>query len=162
MIVCYSTDSPILSAPRHHRPGDCQFFRDSRDYVAGCPVVRHNPVVTIRPILLDLSHCDFAAFYARRQAGHEIRPDDSRSEGRVADSPNSSRSRRSTRDFATRTAPGLIPSSIATSFGTRSSTAVSQNARHVRSSNSPRISSSARPTTPRSARRSLESSRSGN
>src|SRR5439155_923180 len=43
-------------------------------------------------------------------------------------SPSSSRSRRSTRDFATRTAPGLMSKSAETAVGARPSTAVCQNA----------------------------------
>jgi Flp pilus assembly secretin CpaC len=54
------------------------------------------------------------------------------------------RSRHSTRDFETRTAPGCMASSAATSPAARPSTTVPQNACHVRSWNSPRIESSAR------------------
>ena len=77
---------------------------------------------------------------------------------RYEDSPSSSRSRRSTRDFATRTAPGSSPARARPPGVSRPSTAVSQNACQVRSSNSPRIRSRPRPTTPRSAVSSLESS----
>ena len=48
------------------------------------------------------------------------------------------------RDLATRTAPEVISSSVPTSLADRPSTVVRQNACQVRSSNSPRISSSAR------------------
>ena len=75
--------------------------------------------------------------------------------------PSSSRSRLSTRDFATRTAPGLIPSSAATSAGERASTAVSQKACQVRASNSPRMRSTAARSRPTSSCSALESSPSG-
>src|SRR5262249_3399355 len=58
-------------------------------------------------------------------------------------SPSSSRKRWSTRHFATRTAPGLRPSSSATSGAGCPSTAVRQNACQVRSANSGRMNSSA-------------------
>ena len=53
--------------------------------------------------------------------------------GQSGRSPSSRRSRKRTRDLATRTAPGVMSSSAATSAAARPATTTSQNARQVRS-----------------------------